>query len=153
MKKEAILYDKWPKEWLVKCLACNHFCVIPEWRNWICGIRKNENWKLYLLTWWKALWLNVDPIEKKPLFHVVPSSKAFSFWTAWCNFHCWFCQNWQMSQVKQQVNSEEWIVNNTPYLYVDNLDKIWTDLFPEQAYATAKYYKCCLLYTSPSPRD
>ena len=150
MKKEAILYEKWPKEWLVKCLACNHFCVIPEWKTWICGIRKNENWKLYLLTWWKALGVNVDPIEKKPLFHVVPSSNAFSFGTAWCNFHCWFCQNWQMSQVKEKL---EWINDkNTPYLYVDNLDKIWTDLLPEQAYATAKYYKCnSLAYTYNEP--
>jgi pyruvate formate lyase activating enzyme len=150
MKKEAVLYTKWIKEGFVKCLACHHYCQIPEGRTWICGIRKNENWKLYLLTWWKALGLNVDPIEKKPLFHVLPSSKAFSFGTAWCNFHCWFCQNWQMSQVKERV---DWIDDkNTPYLYVDNLDKIWTDLLPEQAYATAKYYKCdSIAYTYNEP--
>ena len=150
MKKEVILYEKGIKEWFVKCTCCNHFCQIPQWRTWICGIRKNENGKLYLLTWWKALWLNVDPIEKKPLFHVLPWTDAFSFGTAGCNFHCWFCQNWQMSQIKEKV---DWVnVENSPYIYTDQLDKIWTDLLPLQAIETAKYYKCLsLAYTYNEP--
>ena len=149
MKKEAILYTEGIKPGWVKCLACHHYCQIPQWRTWICWIRKNENGKLYLLTWWKALGLNIDPIEKKPLFHVLPSSKAFSFGTAGCNFHCWFCQNWQMSQVKERLEDAS---DNSPYLYVDNLDKIWTDLLPDQAVATAKYYGCeSIAYTYNEP--
>jgi pyruvate formate lyase activating enzyme len=148
MKKEAILYTKGIKEGWVKCLACNHYCQIPPGKTGICWIRINENWKLYLLTRWKALWINIDPIEKKPLFHVLPGSTAFSFWTAWCNFSCLFCQNWQMSQLKQKT---DWPTNPN-YIYVDNIEQIWEDLLPKQAVATAKYYWCqSIAYTYNEP--
>ena len=84
----------------LQCLVCNHYCVIAEWQTWICWIRKNAEKKIELLVYGKALWMNVDPIEKKPLYHFFPWSQIFSFWTAWCNFRCDFCQNRQMSQAK-----------------------------------------------------
>lgn len=71
-----------------------------EGQTWICGIRKCIKWKIELIVYGKALWMNIDPVEKKPLYHFFPGSQIFSFWTAGCNLRCDFCQNWQMSQAK-----------------------------------------------------
>jgi len=71
MKKECILYKKLDN-WKVMCTACAHMCQIEPWEYWECWIRKNIDWKLYLMVRGKALWVNVDPIEKKPLFHFHP---------------------------------------------------------------------------------
>lgn len=84
----------------LQCLVCNHYCIIQEWQTWICGIRKHIKGKINLLVYGKALWMDIDPIEKKPLYHFFPWSQIFSFWTAGCNFRCDFCQNRQMSQAK-----------------------------------------------------
>ena len=129
---EALLYTKWIKESFVKCTACNHFCQIPNWKSWICWIRANFDWKLYLLTYWKALWVNVDPIEKKPLFHVLPWDVVFSFWTAWCNFSCTFCQNWQMSQIKATTTISKSDNDGRIYVSAEKLQTIWHDLLPSQ---------------------
>ena len=118
MKKECLLYKKLNDN-LVQCTCCSHYCVIKNWETWKCWIRQNIDWKLYLLTYWRALWLNTDPIEKKPLFHFLPWTKVFSFWTAWCNFACKFCQNYNLSQVR---------LKNTPLI-----EKLWVELTPEKA--------------------
>ena len=138
MKKEAILYTKGVKEGFVKCLACHHYCQIAEWKTWICGVRKNENAKLYLLTWGQALGVNVDPIEKKPLFHFLPWSPVFSFGTAWCNFSCSFCQNWQMSQVKAQESSAKKENDWKIYVKDEVLNNMWVYLPPEKAISYCK---------------
>lgn len=103
MAKEAILYRKINKNF-VKCLACNHYCCIAKDKTGICGIRFNKNNKLFLLTYGKAVAVNIDPIEKKPLFHFLPNTPVFSFGTIGCNFFCGFCQNWDISQVSKNLN-------------------------------------------------
>jgi pyruvate formate lyase activating enzyme len=118
MKKECILYKKLKGD-LLQCTCCSHYCVIKNWETWKCWIRQNIEWKLFLLTYWQALGVNVDPIEKKPLFHFLPWTKIFSFWTAWCNFTCKFCQNYDMSQIR---------LKNTP-----EIEKLWISLPPEKA--------------------
>ena len=95
--KEAILYKKLKND-SVQCLACQNKCVIPEGKWGICGVRKNIKGKLYLAPFGKAIAVNIDPIEKKPLFHFLPGEKAFSLGTLGCNFSCLFCQNWDISQ-------------------------------------------------------
>ncbi len=97
--KEAYLYKKlnW---WQVQCTACNHYCTPPNGKTGRCGVRKNIDGKLQLLVYNLALWVGIDPIEKKPLYHFYPKSKVFSFGTAGCNLTCDFCQNRAMSQVK-----------------------------------------------------
>ena len=108
MKKKAILFKKLPNN-KVMCTACNHYCTPENWKTWKCGIRLNDNWELYLMTYWNAIWLHVDPVEKKPLYHFLPWSPVLSFWTAWCNFSCTFCQNREMSQQKwENWNIEKW---------------------------------------------
>ncbi len=82
----------------VECLACSHHCKISPDKTGICGVRKNIDGTLKLLVYGRVSALNVDPIEKKPLFHFYPGTEIFSFGTVGCNFRCEFCQNWDLSQ-------------------------------------------------------
>lgn len=95
--KEARFYQK-IKNNFVRCETCGHSCVIGEGEYGLCGVRKNKNSKLISLVYGRAAALNVDPIEKKPLFHFLPGSLVFSLGTFGCNFSCAFCQNWTLSQ-------------------------------------------------------
>jgi len=82
----------------IRCKLCNWRCLIAEGRLGRCCVRKNVDGVLYSLNYDKVCSANVDPIEKKPLFHFQPGSKSFSIATMGCNFQCEFCQNWQISQ-------------------------------------------------------
>jgi len=82
----------------IKCLLCRHHCVLKEEQIGICGINKNENGKLVNLVYGHPSAINIDPVEKKPLFHFLPGSAVLSFGTVGCNFKCPFCQNWRISQ-------------------------------------------------------
>lgn len=97
--KETYLYQKLktPKN-AVRCQTCNHFCVILPDKRGICGTRENQNGKLFSLVYGKACAENVDPIEKKPLFHFLPGSFSLSIATVGCPLRCAWCQNWQISQ-------------------------------------------------------
>lgn len=95
--KKAILYKKLDNN-NVKCTACNHFCNIAPNKTGICGVRKNIKGDLYLLVYELTSGTEVDKIEKKPFFHFLPNSDAFSIGTIGCNFSCSFCQNAWMSQ-------------------------------------------------------
>lgn len=96
--KECLNYNK-AGDGLVHCQTCSHFCKIKDGRVGICGIRKNMGGKLFLLAYGKAIALNIDPIEKKPFFHFLPGSYAYSFGTLGCNFRCDNCQNYDISQM------------------------------------------------------
>ena len=96
--KESYLYKKLPSK-RVKCLNCPHYCLIENNSKGVCGVRKNINGKLYSLNWGKVAALNIDPIEKKPLFHFLPKTYSLSLATVGCNFKCWSCQNYQISQM------------------------------------------------------
>ena len=95
--REAMLYKKLEDE-KVRCRICAHRCLILPGKTGICGVRKNIEGTLYCLNYRKAIAANIDPIEKKPLFHFRPGTISFSIATAGCNFHCAFCQNWDISQ-------------------------------------------------------
>jgi len=96
----------------IECLLCRHHCHIKEGQTGICGVNKNENNQLKNLVYNHPSALNIDPIEKKPLYHVLPGSQVLSIGTVGCNFKCPFCQNWQISQTNE-INSE--IGELTPY--------------------------------------
>jgi len=91
----------------VRCTACRHNCFIKEGTLGICGVRANINNELYSLVYAKPLAVAIDPIEKKPLFHFIPGSKALSIGTFGCNFRCLFCQNYDMSQGVKGKSLEE----------------------------------------------
>lgn len=80
------------------CILCRHYCTLKEGHTGICGVNKNENGEYKNLVYNHPSSVNVDPIEKKPLNHFLPSSTSLSFGTVGCNFKCPFCQNWQISQ-------------------------------------------------------
>ncbi len=82
----------------VQCRLCPRRCVIPDGFRGACRARVNIAGRLHTLVYGKAVTVNVDPIEKKPLFHVLPGSRTFSLATAGCNMNCKFCQNWEISQ-------------------------------------------------------
>ena len=83
----------------VQCDLCPHNCILKEGQRGICGVRQNVTGELVSLVYEKAVATHVDPIEKKPLFHVLPGSFSFSIATAGCNFKCSFCQNHDISQI------------------------------------------------------
>ena len=91
-------FSKELKDNRVLCLACDHACVLKPGEYGECGVRVNENGKLKSTVYGLAAAVNIDPIEKKPLFHFLPNSKIFSIGTVGCNFCCKFCQNWDISQ-------------------------------------------------------
>ncbi|MFH0918543.1 MAG: AmmeMemoRadiSam system radical SAM enzyme [Candidatus Omnitrophota bacterium] len=83
----------------VQCFLCPRHCLIPVNQRGFCRARKNIKGELYCLTYGQPVAIHVDPIEKKPLFHVYPGTKSFSIATAGCNLRCKFCQNWEISQL------------------------------------------------------
>ena len=84
----------------IECLLCRHYCKLKDGQVGICGVNKNENGKLVNLVYGKVSAINIDPIEKKPLYHFLPGTTSLSIGTVGCNFQCPFCQNWQISQSK-----------------------------------------------------
>jgi len=94
---EGELYEKLPDS-RVRCYACGHRCLVPEGRDGICKVRFNRGGVLYVPAGYVATSLQLDPIEKKPFFHVMPGASALSFGMLGCDYHCGYCQNWITSQ-------------------------------------------------------
>ena len=86
----------------VRCVACAHRCVLRPSRIGICGVRQNRGGWLYTLAYGQIVAAKAEPIEKKPFYHFMPGSYAYSIGTQGCNFHCAFCQNWEMSQAHRE---------------------------------------------------
>ncbi len=82
----------------VYCYLCHRKCIIAPDKHGVCGVRKNINGTLYTLVYGLISAINIDPIEKKPLMHYMPTSEVLSISTVGCNFFCQFCQNWEISQ-------------------------------------------------------
>lgn len=99
--KEALHYKKLGAA-TVQCLVCPRECVIGDGKRGMCGTRENRKGVLYSLVYGRVASYAPDPIEKKPFFHVVPGSIAFSIATAGCNMTCKFCQNYTLSQAKPE---------------------------------------------------
>lgn len=131
--KEALFYKK-IKDQTVQCYACAHRCVIGLNKRGICGVRENQKGKLYSLVYGKAISEAVDSIEKKPFFHFLPGSRSLSIATVGCNFHCKYCQNWEIALLPKE---REIIGNN---------------LSPEKIIEDAKRQKCqSISYTYTEP--
>lgn len=129
---EARYYKKLPDR-EIECRLCPRNCRLGDKERGYCGVRENIGGTYYTLVYGKACAANVDPIEKKPFFHFLPNTSAFSIATAGCNVNCKFCQNWQISQVRaEQVQ---------PF-----------DLPPQNVVANAIKYNCSSIsytYTEP----
>ncbi|MEW6615049.1 MAG: AmmeMemoRadiSam system radical SAM enzyme [Thermodesulfobacteriota bacterium] len=132
--KEAMLYDKL-RDGKVKCNLCNHRCAIAPLKRGVCGVRENREGILYSLVYNKAISRNIDPIEKKPIFHLFPGSKSFSVATAGCNFKCLHCQNSDISQMP-----------------IDQDRILGRDFLPKEIVSEALQHKCkSISYTYTEP--
>jgi pyruvate formate lyase activating enzyme len=90
----------------VECQLCPRKCKVADRERGACGVRENRGGTYYTLVYSRVCSKNVDPIEKKPLFHFLPGSPAYSIATPGCNFECRFCQNWEIAQFRpEQVQS------------------------------------------------
>ncbi len=129
---EARYYKKLPDR-EIECGLCPRKCRLGDKERGYCGVRENDGGTYYSLVYGKVCALNVDPIEKKPFFHVLPGTKALSLAAAGCNVNCKFCQNWEISQARpEQVRA--------------------IDLPPDKAAETAVRYKCpTIAYTYSEP--
>jgi pyruvate formate lyase activating enzyme len=101
--KEAYHYQNLGKD--TQCLLCPNHCRLSPGDRSICRVRANINGTLYTLAYGNPCSATVDPIEKKPFFHFLPKTGAFSIATAGCNFRCLNCQNWQISQSRPEDTS------------------------------------------------
>lgn len=95
--KQCMFWDP-PSNGRIHCRLCPHECRIAEGRTGICRVRQHRDGILYALTYSQVSSLNLDPIEKKPLYHFYPGSWILSLGTLGCNLACSFCQNWEISQ-------------------------------------------------------
>jgi pyruvate formate lyase activating enzyme len=100
----------------VRCTLCPHECQIAEGFKGACGVRVNHRGKLYTLVYDRVVARHVEPIEKKPFFHFLPGSIAYSIGTVGCNLRCTFCQNWEISQwPKSELPRKlEWATDDDP---------------------------------------
>jgi AmmeMemoRadiSam system radical SAM enzyme/AmmeMemoRadiSam system protein B/AmmeMemoRadiSam system protein A len=131
-KKRAKYYEKL-EDGRINCTLCPHECIISEGNVGTCKTRQNINGELISLSYGHLVAINIDPIEKKPLYHFLPGSSSFSVGTAGCNLHCKNCQNSEISQ-------------SSP------LQLKYIEATPEQVVATAKQHKCeSISYTYTEP--
>ncbi len=100
LAREKARFWKALEDKLVQCQLCPRRCVIPLGQRGICGVRENVDGQLYTYGYGNPVAVHIDPIEKKPFFHVWPAARAFSIAVAGCNMRCLFCQNWQISQAR-----------------------------------------------------
>ncbi|MGI6643088.1 MAG: AmmeMemoRadiSam system radical SAM enzyme [Bacillota bacterium] len=97
MAREARYWSAWQDDW-VKCFLCPHNCLIPPGETGICRVRENVDGRLASKNYGCLTSIALDPVEKKPLYHVEPGSLLLSAGSFGCNFRCEFCQNWLISQ-------------------------------------------------------
>ena len=94
--QEAMLWEKERNG--IRCSLCARRCFVAKDKRGFCNVRVNLDNKLYTLNYGKLIAVNVDPVEKKPLFHFYPASTSLSIAAQGCNFRCQFCDNWEISQ-------------------------------------------------------
>jgi len=118
---------------IVQCTLCPTECELENYQVGGCKVRIHKDGALYSLVYGKPCAVQVDPIEKKPFYHVLPGAKAFSIATVGCVLGCKFCQNWQISQALPEESEHH-------------------DLEPDQVIRSALYYGCqTVTYTYTEP--
>ena len=156
MRKKAMLWEKLDGG-QVHCYLCAHHCKISEGCFGFCGMRKNEGGELYTYAYGRVIASNIDPIEKKPLYHFLPGTYSYSIATIGCNFHCPFCQNWKISQASERDGctegyelAPEKIVDDALKGDCRSISYTYTEptIFFEYAYDTAKIAKEKGLYNN-----
>jgi pyruvate formate lyase activating enzyme len=132
----------------VRCNLCMHRCLIRQGRKGICLVRENIEGELFSLVYGAVISANVDPVEKKPLFHFFPGTDAFSVATVGCNYRCHWCQNWEISQAAREEHiilgsrsaTPEELVASAQRMRCRSIAYTYTEptIFFEYAYDTAR---------------
>jgi pyruvate formate lyase activating enzyme len=145
-RHEARLYEVEGNN-AVRCHLCAQHCYIADGKLGVCKVRQNVGGTLYTLVYGRAVSANVDPVEKKPLFHFYPGTAAYSIATAGCNFRCEWCQNWQISQMPRERDQiagkwlpPEAVVEGAKRSHSRSIAYTYTEptIFFEYAYDTAR---------------
>ena len=100
----------------ILCHLCAHACRITEGKTGVCKVRLNQGRSLYSLDYGHLIAEHADPIEKKPLYHFLPGSLAYSIASPGCNFRCAWCQNWDISQA-----CDPGLVDEIPFTSSENV--------------------------------
>lgn len=145
--REARYYNKLDSN-LVECTLCPNRCIVRSGRRGLCDVRENQGGIYKTLVYGRLCSMNIDPIEKKPLFHFLPGTNALSVATAGCNVECKFCQNWNISQAKPEeltfryVSPSE-LVNLAKYYNTPTIAFTYNEptIFYEYMYDTAALAK------------
>lgn len=149
MLHEALLYEKL-EGGQVQCNLCAHRCKIQEGKRGICRVRENCDGKLFTHVYGNLISQNIDPIEKKPLYHFLPGTTAYSIATPGCNFRCEWCQNWHISQMPREMYMPEakrilpeYVVNRAIKTKTPSIAYTYSEptIFFEYSFDTAKLAK------------
>jgi pyruvate formate lyase activating enzyme len=118
---------------IVQCELCPKGCLLASGQSGECRVRVNIDGVLRSVVYGYPCSVNIDPMEKKPLFHFLPGTPVFSLATVGCNLHCKNCQNWEISQ----ANPEDSQAMACP---------------PEKVVALTRQYNCTsIAYTYTEP--
>jgi pyruvate formate lyase activating enzyme len=116
---EARYYEKLEGK-TIRCTLCPRECRVPDGSRGFCRVRENRNGTYYTLVYGQPCALHLDPIEKKPFFHVLPGTNAVSLSTVGCNLTCKFCQNWQISQSRpEDAETQHLAPSQIAYTYAE----------------------------------
>jgi len=140
----------------VKCQLCAQNCLIEEGARGRCRARINVGGELKSLVYGRPISVHVDPIEKKPLYHFLPGSRAFSLATSGCPLRCKFCQNWEISQARPEDYASEFIeparvvraaaTRGAPVIaFTYNEPTVFTEYLTDIARVAAKQQRRCVL--------
>ncbi|MFZ1936776.1 MAG: AmmeMemoRadiSam system radical SAM enzyme [Thermoguttaceae bacterium] len=140
----------------IQCKLCPNECILEPEDRGHCRNRVHKDGKLYTLAYADPCAAHVDPIEKKPLFHFLPDTAAFSIATAGCGLRCLNCQNWDISQSKPEETKDP---RGEPLrLTLSQLDKsggvdlTHVTLLPEDVAELAEHFQCrSIAYTYSEP--
>ncbi|SHN60314.1 AmmeMemoRadiSam system radical SAM enzyme [Desulfovibrio litoralis] len=120
---QTLLWKKL-KDNKVTCQLCGHYCVMKDGEYGRCGVRLNKNGELFSEVLDTIASINLDPVEKKPLFHFLPSTQILSFGTLGCNMSCLFCQNWNISQPNAIIKAQTPQSKVTPQILVNEAKRL-----------------------------
>jgi pyruvate formate lyase activating enzyme len=128
----------------VRCRVCPRTCIVPAGETGVCDVRENRDGRLYLTTYGMAAATHVDPIEKKPLFHVAPGADVLSLAAKGCNLKCDFCQNYRIAieheSVPERTKPPEALADQVTESDVEGLAYTYTEptIFLEYALDTMR---------------
>ncbi len=139
--KEAQFYEQF-KDGRIKCFLCPHGCEISHNMVGKCRVRKNSSKGLITLNYGKITAHNMDPIEKKPLYHFYPGKNIFSIGSFGCNLKCSFCQNYNiahgnpecieaMPEKVAEISSRQ--IDNIGVAYTYNEPSVWYEFVLDTA--------------------